>query len=156
MAPLLRRSGCLWRLPAAASCGMIALLPLVIAGPAAGPLASPPRFSQAFGVSTLAGPYGVATDARVDVWVTDTGHDRVAEFTASSRLLTMFGSGVDQPEGRAPDGRGGVRVAPPARARVAELAAGGVRLGAGGAAGRGPRQLDHQAALAVSPAGTVY
>src|SRR6202050_4272681 len=137
MAPLLRRSGCLWRLPAAASCGMIALLPLVIAGPAAGPLASPPRFSQAFGVSTLAGPYGVATDARGDVWVTDTGHDRVAEFTASGRLLTMFGSGLDQPEGIATDARGDVWVADTGHDRVVEFSAGGRRLAGVGAGGRG-------------------
>ena len=135
---------------------MIALLPLVIAGPAAGPLASPPRFSQAFGVSTLAGPYGVATDARGDVWVTDTGHDRVAEFTASGRLLTMFGSGLDQPEGIATDARGDVWVADTGHDRVVEFSAGGRRLAAFGSAGSGRGQLDQPAALAVSPAGTVY
>jgi len=135
---------------------MIALVPPVTAAPAAGSLAAPPRFSQAFGTGTLAGPYGVATDARGDVWVADTGHNRVVEFTASGGLLATFGSGLDQPEGIATDAKGDVWVADTGHDRVVEFSAGGRPLAAFGSAGSGHGQLDQPAALAVSPAGHVY
>ena len=49
------------------------------------PLAHAPGFRLAFGQQVLSGPYGVALDSNGDVWVADTGHDRVAEFAPSGR-----------------------------------------------------------------------
>lgn len=64
----------------------------------AGPLAHAPGFRQSFGQRVLAGPHGVALAPDGDVWVADTGHDRVAEFTPSGHLMVgrRRGSGRDR------------------------------------------------------------
>src|SRR5271166_4642929 len=48
---------------------------------APGPLAHAPSFRRAFGQQTLADPGGVAVDPAGDIWVADTGHDRIAEYS---------------------------------------------------------------------------
>ncbi len=120
------------------------------------PLAHAPGFRQAFGQQTLAGPYGVALAPDGDVWVADTGHDRIAEFTASGHLLTSFGGGLDQPEGIAVGAAGHVWVADTGHDRVVEFSPAGHLLAAFGSAGSGPGQFDQPVALAVSPSGDVW
>ncbi len=120
------------------------------------PLARAPGFRQAFGQQALASPYGVALAPDGDVWVADTGHDRIAEFTASGRLVTSFGGGLDQPEGIAADAAGHVWVADTGHDRVVEFSPAGHVLAAFGSAGSRPGQLDQPVALAVSPRGDVW
>jgi phospholipase C len=138
---------------------------LAAAGPGAGaaaaiagssPLAHAPGFRQAFGQQALAGPYGVAIAPGGDVWVADTGHDRVAEFGPSGHLLASFGGGLDQPEGIAAGPAGRVWVADTGHDRVVEFSPAGRLLATFGSAGSRPDQLDQPVALAVSPRGDVW
>ena len=61
------------------------------------PLAHAPRFRRAAGQQTLAEPAGLAVDAAGHVWVADTGHDEVVEFSVAGRELAAFGKSLDQP-----------------------------------------------------------
>ncbi len=148
--------------------GMLAALlvaTLAAAGPAAGasarttpssPLAHAPGFRQAFGQQRLAGPYGVALGPDGDIWVADTGHDQIAEFTPSGHLLTSFGGALDQPEGIAADAAGHVWVADTGHDRVVEFSPAGHVLATFGSPGSGNGELDQPTALAVSPSGDVW
>ena len=130
-----------------------------VSGP--GPLAHAPRFRRAFGQSALADPGGVAVGP-AGVWVADTGHDRVAGFSASGRLVASFGQrldhgqGLDHPAGIATDAAGHVWVADTGHDRVVEFSTAGRVLAVFGSAGSARRQLNQPAALAVTPFGDVW
>ena len=102
------------------------------------------------GQQTLAGPAGLAVGPAGGIWVADTGHNRVVEFSAAGRELAAFGKNLDQPAGIATDAAGHVWVADTGHDRVVEFSsagpgAGHLRLGRGG-----PGQLNHPVALAVT------
>ena len=120
------------------------------------PLAHAPPFERAFGQPTLAGPGGVATDPVGDVWVADTGHDGVDEYSPSGQLLTTFGNDLDSPAGIATDATGHVWVADTGHDRVVEFSPVGRVLAVFGSPGRGRGQLDQPVALAVTPFGDVW
>ena len=120
------------------------------------PLAHAPRFRQAFGQQTLAGPGGVAADPAGDIWVADTGHDRIAEFSPSGRLVATFGQNLDQPEGIATDAVGHVWVTDTGHDRVVEFSPSGRMMAVFGAPGSGHGQLDQPVALAVTPFDDVW
>ena len=126
------------------------------AAPRPDPLAHAPRFRQAFGHLVLASPGGVAADPAGGVWVADTGHDRVAGFAPSGRLMTTFGQDLDQPGGIAADAAGHVWVADTGHDRVVEFSSAGRVLASFGSAGSGHGQLDRPAGLAVTPFGDVW
>ena len=120
------------------------------------PLGHAPPFRCAFGQQTLAGPGGVATDPVGDVWVADTGHGRVDEYSPSGRLLTTFGKNLDSPAGIATDAAGHVWVADTGNDRVVEFSPVGRVLAVFGSPGRGRGQLDQPVALAITPFGDVW
>ena len=120
------------------------------------PLAHAPPFRRAFGQQTLADPGGVATDPADDIWVADTGHDRIAEYSPSGRLVATFGKNLDQPAGIAIDATGHVWVADTGHDRVVEFSPVGRVLAIFGSPGRGRGQLDQPVALAVTPFGDVW
>ena len=128
----------------------------------AGPLAHAPGFRQSFGQQALAGPYGVALAPDGDVWVADTGHDRVAEFTPSGHLVTSLdpatrlGGGLDQPEGITLDAAGHIFVADTGHNRVIEISPADRVLVAFGSGSGGRGQLDQPVAVAVSSFGDVW
>ncbi len=133
---------------------------VAVATVVAGPLAHAPAFRQSFGQQVLAEPYGVALAPDGDVWVADTGHDRVAEFTPSGHLVaslhpaTRLG-GLDQPEGITLDAAGHIFVADTGHDRVIEISPADRVLVTFGA-GRGRGQLDQPVAVAVSSFGDVW
>jgi phospholipase C len=151
-----------------ASCGvvaafLVAALAAVAPGASAStgvagssPLAHAPGFRQAFGAQALAGPYGVAVSPGGTIWVADTGHDRIVEFSQAGRLIMSVDGGLDQPEGIATDAAGHVWVADTGHDRVVEFSPAGHVLAAFGSAGSGNGQLDQPVALALSPAGDVW
>ncbi len=144
----------------ALAAGLVAV-PVTLASPASAaprpdPLAHAPRFRQAFGQQVLASPGGVAADPAGGVWVADTGHDRVAEFAASGRLVTSVGQHLDHPAGVATDAAGHVWVADTGHDRVVEFSSAGRVLASFGSAGSGHGQLDQPAGLAVTPFGDVW
>ncbi len=85
------------------------------------------------------------------VWVADTGHDRVLEFSAAGRELAAFGKNLDQPTGIATDAAGHVWVADTGHDRVVEFSSAGRVLAIFGSARGGRGQLNHPVALAVTP-----
>jgi phospholipase C len=121
-----------------------------------GPLAHAPGYRQAFGQQALAGPDGVALDPGGDIWVADSGHDRIAEFTPSGHLVTSFEAGLSQPEGLAVDAAGHIWVADTGHDRLVEFTRAGHVLAALGSPGSGPGQLNQPVAVVVSPAGDVW
>ena len=120
------------------------------------PLTHAPPFRRAFGQQTLADPGGVAADPVDDIWVADTGHDRIAEYSPAGRLLVTFGKNLDQPAGIATDATGHVWVADTGHDRVVEFSPVGRVLAIYGSPGRGRGQLDQPVALAVTPFGDVW
>lgn len=73
----------------------------------------------------LNNPEEVTVDAKGDVFVTDSGNNRVLELAAGSARQTVVPiSGLDRPEDIAVDDAGDVVVTDPAQHRVLELAAG--------------------------------
>jgi phospholipase C len=120
------------------------------------PLTHAPGFRQAFGEQTLADPYGVAASPGGTLWVADTGHGRIVEFSQAGRLITSVAGGLDQPEGVATDAAGHVWVADTGHDRVVEFSPAGHVLAAFGSAGSGNGQLDQPVALALSPSGDVW
>ena len=93
---------------------------------------------------------------RPGIWVADTGHDRVVEFSAAGRELAAFGKNLDQPAGIATDAAGHVWVADTGHDRVVEFSSAGRVLAIFGSARGGRGQLNHPVALAVTPSGDVW
>ena len=156
------------RVAALASRGMVAaflVTALAAIAPEAGasagitgssPLAHAPDFRQAFGEQTLADPYGVAVSPGGTLWVADTGHDRIVEFSPAGHLMLSVDGVLDQPEGVATDATGHVWVADTGHDRIVEFSPAGHVLAAFGSAGSGNGQLDQPVALAVSRSGDVW
>src|SRR5690348_9847190 len=142
------------RRPRVIACGSV--LAVMLAAVWSGPPAPAPSFRLASGRPVLASPGGVAADPAGGVWVADTGHDRVAGFAPSGRLVTTFGQGLDQPGGIAADAAGHVWVADAGHDRVVEFSSAGRVLASFGSAGRGPGRLDQPAGLAVTSFGDVW
>src|SRR6266702_2275737 len=159
MGPKSRRRGLRPRVIALACCGVLAAA-LLTPGPAAragpNPLAHAPPFRRALGQQELASPGGVAADPAGGIWVADTGHDRVVEFSSAGRVLAAFGQNLDQPAGIATDAAGHVWVADTGHNRVVEFSSAGRVLASFGSPGRGRGQLDQPVALAVTPFGDVW
>jgi phospholipase C len=140
----------------ALACGTVLAATLVAAAPRPDPLTHAPVFSRAFGQQVLVSPGGVAADPGGDIWVADTGHDRVAEFTPSGRLVLIIGRNLDQPAGVATDAAGHVWVADTGHDQVVEFSSAGRVLASFGAAGRGRGQLNQPAGLAITPFGDIW
>ena len=85
----------------------------------AAPPVTPPAYHAEFGSGTLNSPSGIALDASGNVWVSDTGNNRVVEFSAS-------GTGaLNSPSGVAIGASGQVLVSDTGNNRVAEFTASG-------------------------------
>jgi tripartite motif-containing protein 71 len=76
-------------------------------------------------------PDGVAVDSAGNIWVADTGHDQIVEFSPSGRELQSLGSDgsgngqLDHPQGLAFDSAGNVWVADQDNNRIEEFSATG-------------------------------
>jgi streptogramin lyase len=83
------------------------------------------------GAGQLSSPAGVATDSSGDVWVADTGHDRVQEFNSKGEFVRQFGAAgkengeFKEPKGIAVDSKGDVWVADTGNERVQEFSSKG-------------------------------
>ena len=121
-----------------------------------------PAFAGVIGAGQLSGPYGVATDAAGNIWVADTGADRIVEFSAAGRQLAVLGAqaGLREPEGVAIDAAGNIWVADTGNNRVVELSPSGRVLTVVGpvfasTGGSGTGQFNRPVAITVSGT-TVY
>ena len=99
------------------------------------------------------------TDAAGHVWVTDTGHGRVAEFSADGRYRVSFA--VPTPDGVALDARGDVWVSSPAYTltggnSVREFSPAGHQVRSFGITQAGYGDLSNPGGIAVGPDGRIY
>lgn len=119
------------------------------------------------GSPTLAGPRGIATDSRGDVYVADPGSHRVSEFSAGRTLIRSWGSvgtgpgqfaSLDSPQGVAVGPDGDVYVADTWNQRIQVFSPFGafLRQWGGGAIGAAAGQFYGPRSLTVSPTGRVY
>jgi serine/threonine-protein kinase len=86
---------------------------------------APPPSQVALAFADLNNPEEVAVDAKGDVYVTDTGNNRVLKLAAGSTNQAVVPlAGLDQPADIAVDDAGDLEVTEPARHRVMQLTAG--------------------------------
>jgi sugar lactone lactonase YvrE len=98
----------------------------------------------------LDAPYGVAVDAKGDVFIADSGNNRALKLSAIGGAQTTIGNGVSSPYGVAVDGAGNVFIAETDNNRVVEIAANG---GAQTTVGTG---LNSPHGVAVDGVGNVF
>lgn len=113
-------------------------------------------FSPA-GQAGLDDPFAVAVGAQGDVWVADTGDNRVEELGPNGVPVSVLGAGsLDQPQGIALDQEGDVSISDTGNNRLVEFSAGGKVHNEVGGPGSGAGQFDNPTALTVSAQGDVY
>src|SRR6202451_1509599 len=100
--------------------------------------------------SGLSSPNGVALDAAGDVFIADTGNNRVVEVPAAGGAPITIGSGLSHPSGVAVDAAGDVFIADTGTNQVVEVPAGG---GPQTTVGTG---LSNPSGVAVDAAGDVF
>ena len=128
--------------PAAARTAVVSAARAASAGKS--PAVRRPTFIRAFsgsGSFALTQPFGVAVDARGDVWVADRGSDRIAEFSPAGRLIIVVapaGAALAGPEGIALAGAGRLWVADTGHDRAVELSRTGHVLAVAGGPRAGP------------------
>jgi len=109
------------------------------------------------GQAALDDPFGVAVSPQGDVWVADTGNNRVEELGPNGLQMSVLGAGLlDQPQRVALDSQGDVWVSDTGNNRLVEFSPEGKVIAQVGGVGSGAGQFDDPTALAVSPQGNVY
>ena len=126
-------------------------------------LAPAPVFQRVItghGAAALAQPYGVALGRSGDIWVADTAHNRIEEFSPAGTPVTAFGGSgagaLSHPEALAIDAQGNVWVADTGGNRIEEFSPSGHLLTSFGQPGSGNGQFSAPTALALAPTGDVY
>ncbi len=114
------------------------------------------------GSGQLSGPAGVAVDSSGNVWVVDTGHNRVQEFNSKGEFVREFG-GVgtgngefSNPHGIAVGSSGNVYVADTGNNRIQEFSSKGEFVRAFGKAGVGNGEFEGPQEVAVDGEGHVW
>lgn len=99
---------------------------------------------------------GIALDAAGNVWVTDTGNNRIAKYSSEGKFLTAFGSkGTDNGQLESPRGivinpvSGNVVVADTGNDRIQEFTPAGGFVKAWGSSGKGNGQFDEPGHLSA-------
>jgi len=128
----------------------------------------PPTFSASFGPGgealegRFAEPEAVGVDSSGNIWVADSGHDRVLEFNSARKFLRQFGSegtGEGQFEGIrgiATNKEGDVYVSDYGNDRIQEFSSTGVFIRKFGSLGTGAGQLAGPTGIAVDSSGDVW
>ncbi len=130
-------------------------------------LANPPLFSNAVGTGgtgngQLSQPDQVAVDPNGNVWVADSGNNRVEEFNDNAEYLRQFGavgSGPGQfrgPRGIAIDAAGNLWVTDGGNDRVEEFTPAGQFLVQYGSAGNEGLSFNEPSGIAVAPNGLIW
>jgi len=132
------------------------LLTLVFGGPVETSGASGP------GSNELYLPSDVATDAAGNVYVVDSGNNRIQKFTSDGAFIAKWGgkgSGngrFSSPSGIATDPLGNVYVADPSSHRIQKFTADGTFVDKWGSHGSGDGQFRYPGDVATDAAGNVY
>jgi sugar lactone lactonase YvrE len=118
--------------------------------------------SSGSGAGELLDPEAVAVDSEGDVWVTDTGNNRIVVFDDEGNYLKTVGSEgsgageFDQPRGIAVGANDTMFVSDSGNHRVETFDDDGSYQGEFGAAGEGPGQFDEPDTVAADGAGHVF
>jgi DNA-binding beta-propeller fold protein YncE len=117
---------------------------------------------------SLTGPWyfsaaqGVATDSSGNVYVADTGNNRVLKFNSSGALITKWGSlgtgdgQFSSPRDLAVDSSGNVYVVDTTNNRIQKFDSSGTFVTKWGATGAGNGQFNNPNGIAISSVGNVY
>ena len=127
----------------------------------------PPGYVSQFGGSgsgagQLSAPGGVGIDSSGNVWVVDTGHNRVQEFNSKGEFVREFGGSgsgdgaFSKPEGIAVASSGNVYVADTGNNRVQEFNSKGEFVRVIGSVGEGNGQFHELEGVAVDGEGHVW
>ena len=110
------------------------------------------------GAGQLEKPAGVAVDSSGNVWVADTGHDRVQEFNSKGEFVREFDSEgrENSPRGIAVSAAGDVYVADYSTRQVQEFTSKGELIRAFGSKGTGEGQFERLEGVAVDGEGHVW
>ena len=130
-------------------------------------LATAPHYASSFGEAgsepgQLSEPRGLTLDSEGDIWVADTGNDRIEEFDAEGEFVQEFGSlgagdgQLDHPSALALDSEGDIWVADTGNNRIEEFSPEGEYLAQFGETGTGEAQLSGPRGLALDSAGNVW
>ncbi|HEY9407902.1 MAG TPA: PQQ-dependent sugar dehydrogenase [Nitrososphaera sp.] len=107
-------------------------------------------------------PEGIAVDRKGNVYVVDTGNNRIQKFSANGIFLGKFGSfgtndaSFDAPEGIAVDQLGNVYVVDTGNNRIQKFSGNGTFLGKFGSFGPGEDQFKYPSAVAVDSQGNIF
>jgi glucose/arabinose dehydrogenase/sugar lactone lactonase YvrE len=107
-------------------------------------------------------PEGIAVDRRGNIYVVDTGNNRIQKFSANGTFLGKFGSfgtndtSFDAPEGIAVDQQGNVYVVDTGNNRIQKFSANGTFLGKFGSFGPDENQFKYPSAAAVDSQGNIF
>jgi DNA-binding beta-propeller fold protein YncE len=107
-------------------------------------------------------PNGIAVDSAGNVYVADTGNDRIQKFDAIGTYLTQWdgsegdGGRFSQPKGIAVDSKGNVYVADTSNNRIQKFDADGTHVTHWGEYGVGDGEFSSPMDIAVDGAGNVY
>src|SRR5919109_2007167 len=107
-------------------------------------------------------PEGIAVDRRGNVYVVDTGNNRIQKFSANGSFIGKFGSlgtndaSFDAPEGIALDQQGNVYVVDTGNNRIQKFSANGTFLGKFGSFGPGEDQFKYPSGVAVDSQGNIF
>jgi sugar lactone lactonase YvrE len=110
------------------------------------------------GAGKLSTPGGVATDAKANVWVADTGHNRIQEFNSKGEFVFQFGGAgqLSEPSGIATDSKGNIWVADWGHDGVKEFNPEGELIRAFGEHGVASGKFDSLQDIAVDPEDHVW
>lgn len=114
------------------------------------------------GPGKLSGPAAIATDAKGNVWVADTGNSRVQEFNSEGEFLSQFGAEgandglFSSPRGIAVDAKGNVWVADTISSRIQEFNSKGEFVRKFGSYGTGNGKFNSLQGLAADAEGHVW
>ncbi|HEY3273776.1 MAG TPA: Ig-like domain-containing protein [Methanocella sp.] len=102
-------------------------------------------------------PEGIAVDGNGNIYVSDTGNNRIKKFDPSGNWLATWGVGVlNSPKGLAFDASGILYVADAGNNRIQKFNAAGTPAGTIGIYGSGNGQLDRPCAITVDADGNAY
>jgi streptogramin lyase len=124
-------------------------------------------FASKFGESgteagKLKSPWGIAVDSKGNLWVADTGNNRIEEFGPEGKYLTKFGETgsepgkLSEPEGIVIDSKGNLWVADTGNNRIEEFGTEGKYIAAIGSVGSEAGKFKLPAALAFDSKGNLW
>jgi RHS repeat-associated protein len=114
------------------------------------------------GNGQLSKPQGDAVDSKGDVWVADTGNNRIEEFSPEGTYMAAYGTAgsgngqFSKPQGIAIDNEGNVWVADTGNNRVQVLSSTGVYIQQFGTVGSGAGQMKEPTDIATDTSHHIY